>query len=268
MSYLLKLFSIIVIALPASYAQAIQPNIEFVSIPAGSFIMGTHDLEDALIEIPPDNPIPISDEQPVHKVFISKFEIGKYEVTQQQWHAIMDTKPGPDSNWKKPEWKNLPVVSVSWEMTQQFIRKINILSKHYHYRLPTEAEFEYVLRDGSTDLRPFEIEDMDTYAWTITNSADVTHPVGKLKPNSFGVYDTFGNAWEWVSDWYQEDAYAKHSKTNPQASSKQSNKKVRRGGSYHCPTHIVRSGYRAADNPTQRYSVLGFRLVRENPSKH
>lgn len=263
MSYLFKLFSIVAIILPISYAQAIQPDIEFVSIPAGSFIMGTHDLEDALIEIPPDSPIPISDEQPAHKVFLSKFEIGKYEITQYQWLSIMGTKPGPDSNWQHPKWKSLPVVSISWNLTQQFIQKLNTGSKQYRFRLPTEAEFEYVLRDGSPNLRPFDIENMDNYAWTITNSADVTHPVGQLKPNSFGVYDTFGNAWEWVSDWYQEDAYAKHSKTNPQTKSNLSNKKVRRGGSYHCPSHIVRSSYRAADKPTQRYSVLGFRLVRE-----
>jgi len=263
MTYLFKIFSIIAVVLPISYSQASQNNIEFVSIPAATFIMGTSDLEDALIEIPPDNPIPISDEQPAHKVFISPFEIGKYEVTQQQWLALMGTKPGPDSHWQHQKWKMLPVVSVSWEMTQQFIQKLNADSKQYHYRLPTEAEFELVLRDGSTELRPFEVEDMDNYAWTITNSKDTPQPVGQLMPNSFGVYDTFGNAWEWVNDWYQDDAYAKHSKSKPKVKSNLSNKKVRRGGSYHCAAHIVRSGYRAADKPTQRYSVLGFRLVRD-----
>lgn len=263
MKYLLKLFTIITISLPITYVRASQSTIEFISIPAASFIMGTNDLEDALIEIPPDNPIPISDEQPAHTVFLSPFEIGQYEVTQQQWLSLMGTKPGPDSLWQHQKWKMLPVVSVSWDMTQEFIRKLNTRSKQYRYRLPTEAEFEYVLRDGSAELRPFEIEEMDNYAWTITNSKDAPHPVGQLTPNSFGVYDTFGNAWEWVNDWYQDDGYTTHSRSNPQAKSNRSNKKVRRGGSYHCSSHIVRSGYRAADKPTQRYSVLGFRLVRE-----
>ena len=255
----LLLSALLFSALPA---QAMQPKIEFVAIPAGSFTMGTRELEDALIEIPPGNKLIISDEQPAHKINLSGFEIGKYEVSQGQWLSIMGSKPGPDKYWQHSRWQELPVVSVSWNMTQEFIYKLNSFNTQYRYRLPTEAEFEFVLRAGSNDLRPFNTENMDEYAWTITNSGDVTHPVGQLKPNALGVYDTFGNAWEWVSDWYQPDSYAKHTSSNPQGA-KEGNKKVRRGGSYHCPPHIVRSGYRAADKPDQRYSVLGFRIVRE-----
>ena len=262
MSYFSKLIVFIGILVSSLYAYAAVPNIKFVSIPSGSFIMGTPDLDDALIEIPPDNKIIISDEQPAHKISISAFDIGKYEITQDQWLSIMGTKPGPDSNWQRPEWKTLPVVSISWSMTQAFINKLNRQSSTFNYRLPTEAEFEYVLREGNTDLRPFPAEDMDSYAWTITNSSDTTQPIGTLRPNAFGVYDSFGNAWEWVSDWYAAEAYAHHEGTNPRGPAKQTGKKVRRGGSYHCQTHIVRSGYRAADPPSQRYSVLGFRLVR------
>jgi len=258
-----KLYIFFAILLISHSAYAIQPNIEFIPVPAGSFVMGTPDLDDAQIEIPPDNPISITDEQPAHNVSLSGFEIGKYEITQAQWFAVMGSKPGPDSHWQHPKWQQLPVVSVSWTMAQAFIRELNIQSKAFHYRLPTEAEFEYVLRDGSSDLRPFDADDMDSYAWTITNSGDNVQPVGTLKPNSLGVYDTFGNAWEWVNDEYHANAYASHRRVNPQGSAITTGKKVRRGGSYHCASHIVRSGYRAADKPTQRYSVLGFRLVRE-----
>jgi len=263
MPYFIKFISLLLIFLPGVNIHAVPNNIEFVSIPAGHYIMGTQDLDDAYIEIPPDNPIIINDEQPAHRIFISAFDVGKFEITQGQWLAIMESKPGPDSHWQHPQWQQLPVVSVSWQMTQKFINALNAKDTQYTYRLPTEAEFEYLLRDGSNDLRPFDADDMDQYAWTITNSGDVPHPVGQLKPNSFGVYDTFGNAWEWVNDEYDPQAYASHEKTNPQGPAKQTGKKVRRGGSYHCQTHIVRSGYRAADKPDQRYSVLGFRLVRE-----
>jgi len=263
MPYFIKFISLLLIFLPGVNIHASPNNIEFVSIPAGHYIMGTQDLDDAYIEIPPDNPILINDEQPAHRVFISAFDVGKFEITQGQWHAVMGSKPGPDSHWQHPQWQQLPVVSVSWQMTRKFINALNAKDTQYTYRLPTEAEFEYLLRDGSNDLRPFDADDMDQYAWTITNSADMPHPVGQLKSNSFGVYDTFGNAWEWVNDDYDPKAYANHKKANPQGPAKQTGKKVRRGGSYHCQTHIVRSGYRAADKPEQRYSVLGFRLVRE-----
>jgi formylglycine-generating enzyme required for sulfatase activity len=245
------------------HAQASEPEIDFVTIPSGHFIMGSSDLEEALFEIPPESKLIINDEQPAHNIFLSTFEIGKYEVTQQQWLSIMGTRPGPDKYWQHSQWKKLPVVSISWNMTQTFINKLNSLSTTYHYRLPTEAEFEYVLRAGSDELRPFDIDQMDQYAWTITNSGDVPHPVGLLEPNAYGVYDTFGNVWEWVNDWYHAKAYSTHKTRNPQGPDESTGKKVRRGGSYHCPSHLVRSGYRAADKTTTRYSVNGFRLVRE-----
>jgi len=268
MPYLLKSVLLLATLLASFAAHATQPNIEFVHISAGNFIMGTQDLDDALIEIPPDNQMLITDEQPPHRVALSHFEIGKYEITQGQWLQLMGTKPGPDKYWQHPQWQQLPVVSVSWAMTQNFIHKLNSQSTCFQYRLPTEAEFEYILRDNSTDLRPFAADNMDLYAWTITNSGDVTHPVGTRRPNSFGMYDTYGNAWEWVNDWYHAEAYTAHKDINPQGPLKPTGKKVRRGGSYHCATHIVRAGYRAADPPSQRYSVLGFRLVRENLPRH
>jgi len=243
------------------YALTTLPDIEFVPIPAGEFVMGTADLLDAQFETPPGNTLRISDEQPAHTVQLDAFEIGKYEITQAQWLTVMGTRPGPDEYWRHPLWRQLPVVSVSWSDTQRFIAKLNQQDSQHSYRLPTEAEWEYASRSGSTALRPFEAEQLGEHAWVLANSGDVPHPVGQRKANDYGVHDMFGNAWEWVNDWYQHDAYQHHVANNP-AGPLQGKLKVRRGGSYHCASHLVRSAYRAADKPSQRYSVLGFRLIR------
>jgi len=244
-----------------SYATGTLPTIEFVSIPAASYQMGTADLLDIQFELPPDNTLQIDDEQPAHRVQLDAFEIGKYEITQAQWLTLMGTRPGPDEYWRHPQWQHLPVVSVSWNDAQAFIEQLNQRDTRYTYRLPTEAEWEYVSRGTSTALRPFDASELGDHAWVLANSSDVPHPVGQLKANMFGIHDIFGNAWEWVSDWYQPDAYQQHSVINPEGPAN-GKLKVRRGGSYHCASHLVRSAYRAADKPAQRYSVLGFRLVR------
>lgn len=242
--------------------KAAVPDIDFVPIAAGEFMMGTPDLVEAQFEIPATSETNIADEQPAHLVSLSAFEIGRYEITQGQWFALMGTRPGPEEYWRHPRWQELPVVSISWQAAQRFIQKMNKADPRYLYQLPTEAQWEYVSRAGSKGLRPFEQDDLDNYAWSLRNSGDITHPVGQLKPNAFGVYDMFGNAWEWVSDWYHPGAYAGHQGKDPQGPLS-GKLKVRRGGSYHCAPHLVRSGYRAADPPEQRYSVLGFRLVRK-----
>jgi len=246
-----------------SLASGPLPGIEFVSIPAATYQMGTADLLDIQFELPPDNALRIDDEQPAHDVKLDAFEIGKYEITQAQWLAVMETRPGPAKYWSHPQWQQLPVVSVSWHDTQAFITKLNEHDQRYQYRLPTEAEWEYASRGQAISPRPFDADQLGQYAWVLANSGDVPHPVGQLKANAFGVHDIFGNAWEWVSDWYQPDAYLQHAPENPKGPAT-GELKVRRGGSYHCASHLVRSAYRAADKPSQRYSVLGFRLVRES----
>jgi formylglycine-generating enzyme required for sulfatase activity len=259
----LKVFLIAVLWPLVVFAQPpVIPDIAFVSIHAGNFIMGTADLDEVLFELPPDADASlVRDEQPAHRVSLSAFQIGRYEVTQQQWLQLMGTRPGPAAYWRHPDWQRLPVVSISWLDTQNFITRLNRLQSQYTYRLPTEAEWEYVARAGSTGLRPFPAENLTDHAWVLSNSGDVPHPVGQKPANAFGVYDMFGNAWEWVQDWYQPDAYSHHTPQNPVGPAG-GRLRVRRGGSYHCASHIVRSGYRAADKPGQRYSVLGFRVVR------
>lgn len=248
------------VALPSVRADAI----DFVSIPPGEFVMGATDEEAALFELPNGDLSLISDERPAHRVRISRgFALSRTEITQGQWYAVMRSRPGPSAHWQRPDWKRLPVVSVSWHDAQRFIAALNRQDPAAHYRLPTEAEWEHAARAGTSGLRPFPDDRLADHAWFLGNSGDVPQPVATRKPNAWGLYDTLGNAWEWVEDRYAGDAYAVMPVIDP-VNVQTGDKRVRRGGSYHCAPHLVRPGYRAADAPDTRYSVLGFRVVREN----
>ena len=265
----MKRLSIYLLALLISYPVHAGVPIEnflgmrFVQIPAGEFIMGTDDLPSAIMEVPAAESEALREETPAHPVVISSaFYMAETEVTQAQWFKIMENKPGPAVFWERDDWKALPVVSVSWFMAQRFIEEINKVDDRYRYRLPTEAEWEYVAKGGVNALRPVAIVDMEDYAWFINNSADIPHAVATRKPNRFGVYDMLGNAWEWVDDWYAPDAYTKEKRSDPTGPA-EGRSKVRRGGSYHCPLHLIRPGYRSANPPGTQYEVLGFRLIAE-----
>jgi len=238
-------------------------TLKFVTIPAGEFVMGTPNLDVAIADLPDPKAAMIKDETPAHTVVFEKsFRLSQTEVTQRVWLDVMATKPGPAHLWKSDNWEQLPVVSVSWPDANAFIDKLNKQSTAVQYRLPTEAEWEYAARAGSTALRPFSRLEMDEFAWYINSSNDELQAVAQLQANAWQLYDMYGNAWEWVADWYSPTAYADSEKINPQGP-RQGTKKVRRGGSYHCPPHLIRPGYRAADTPDKAYSVLGFRLVAE-----
>ena len=235
----------------------------FVPIPSGEFIMGTSDLDDVIFELPDGDVSQVKDETPAHKVVISQpFYLLRTEVTQQQWFALMGDKPGPLSHWQQKNWQQLPVVSINWYRVQEFIDTLNNQSEKYHYRLPSEAEWEYSARAGSTGIRPFAREDLDAHGWHIENSKDQVQPVATLAANAWGLYDMLGNAWEWVDDYYAEDSYQQHVSRDPKGV-KNGTLKVRRGGSYHCKPYLLRPSYRAADTPKTAYSVLGFRLILE-----
>lgn len=223
--------------------------------------MGTPDVEEALFEIPEPQPGDVLDEAPAHTVTISQnFWLGKTEVTQKQWLSVMDNKPGPETHWVHKDWESLPVVSVSWHMAKRFAEELSKIDSDYDYRLPTEAEWEYAARAGSSELRPVPVDNLTDHAWYIDNSGDVPHPVAQRKANAFGVHDMLGNAWEWVEDWYNPTTYTSENRIDPQGPS-QGSAKVRRGGSFHCPLHLTRPGYRAANKPGTRYEVVGFRVV-------
>lgn len=247
----------------STFTDPLNPDLQFMRIPDGEFLMGTVALRDAAAEMPQPDPSTIWDEAPRHKViFDHPFYLGRTEVTQNLWLSIMNTRPGPEQHWQHPEWKRLPVTGVSWHDIQKFLDTLNHRSDKYRYRLPTEAEWEYAARTGKPGLRPFPLIELDDHAWYINTSNDEIQPVATLQPNAWGLYDMLGNVWEWVSDWYSPTTYANSRTENPQGPAEGS-KKVRRGGSYHCPVHLVRPGYRSAETPDKAYSVLGFRLVVE-----
>jgi len=235
-------------------------HLKFISIPAGEFTMGNQHIDEAIEEMPEADAAAISDETPAHKVKITGFLMASTEVTQALWLRIMQNRPGPKAHWSHEHWKTLPVVSISWNMAQAFIHELNKQTDKYQYRLPTEAEWEYAARADNQQLRPFTDDAMDDYAWYLLSSNDEVQSVATLKPNTWGLYDMYGNAWEWVSDWYHPHGYKQSALVDPKGPVN-GNKKVRRGGSYHCPPHFIRPGYRAADTVTTAYSVHGFRLV-------
>ena len=238
-------------------------DMRFVRIPAGSFVMGNTQIDETAFELPDGNVQRIQDETPPHTVRISRdFWLGATEVTQGQWLRLMGNRPGPAALWRRADWQRLPVVSVSWNDAQRFIQKLNAKEKTKAYRLPSEAEWEYAARAGSTDARPFPKDKLNENAWSIKNSKDEPQPVASKLANAWGLYDMLGNAWEWVADRYNEDYYARAPNADPSGPSGGA-QRVRRGGSYHCETHLMRVNYRAADTPDTRYSVLGFRVARE-----
>ncbi len=238
-------------------------GMEFVKIPAGNFNMGTKDLVDAQLEFPEADENTARDETPAHRVVISKpYLMGKTEVTQQQWLTVMENRPG--DTWKKKDWQNYPVGDISWFMAKRFTQELSKLDKNYNYRLPTEAEWEYAARGGNDDVRPAEGDDMQKYAWFIESSNDHAHPVATRKANAFGLHDMFGNVWEWVDDWYSSKTYERNAKqaVDPKGPEKGFSK-VKRGGSYHCPMHMMRFAHRGGNKPQQGFVVDGFRVVAE-----
>jgi len=239
-------------------------DMRFVKIPAGEFVMGLKDRDEALIEIPDAEKDALMDELPAHKVIISKpFYIGQTEVTQKQWYRVMENRPGNASLWQGKDWEILPVSSISWFMAARFVEELNAMDKVYQYRLPTEAEWEYVAREGSHNLRPVDEDALADYVWYIDNSNDKVQAVATRKANAYGVYDMLGNLWEWVDDWYGKDVYKQANRIDPQGP-QQGWSRVRRGGSYHCPVHLIRPGYRSANKPSTQYEVTGFRVVVED----
>lgn len=239
-------------------------RIDFVAIPAGEFVMGATDEEAALFELPDGDPALIADERPPHRVRIGHgFELSRTEITQGQWLDLMGTRPGPAGHWKGPGWRDLPLVSVTWFDAQRFVAALNRREKTARYRLPTEAEWEYAARAGAPGNRPFPAEELGRHAWHLANSGDRPQPVGRLAANAWGLHDMLGNAWEWVADRYRPDYYADSPASDPPGP-QTGQRRVRRGGSYHCAPHLVRVNYRAADTPDTRYSVIGFRVLRES----
>ncbi len=221
-------------------------DMEFVLIPSGEFDMGS-----------PSNEAGRSDnEGPVHRVKITKaFYMGKYEVTQRQWREVMGNNPSSS------EGDKLPVEQVSWNDVQEFIKKLNEKDGTNKYRLPSEAEWEYAARAGTTTRYFFGDDESKRgdYAWYFDNSDRSTHGVGQKKPNPWGLYDMYGNVWEWVQDTYH-DSYNDAPADGSAWEDYGSNRVARGHGFLYDET---RSAARDGDKPSFRTSHVGFRLLRD-----
>nr|WP_321416496.1 SUMF1/EgtB/PvdO family nonheme iron enzyme [uncultured Methanomethylovorans sp.] len=219
-------------------------GMDFVLIPAGEFQMGSDDGYDS--------------EKPVHKVKISRpFYLGKYEVTQAQWVAIMGDNP----SYFKGD--NNPVENVSWNDVQEFVKKLNAKEGTDKYPLPSEAEWEYACRAGTTTIYSFGDDEskLAEYAWYGDNSGNKTHPVGQKKPNPWGLYDMHGNIREWCQDeWH---GYYKGAPTDGSAWVDGSSPgRIVRGGGWNFFAGSCRSAVRSNNDPDYRSFFHGFRLLR------
>ncbi len=221
----------------------VAPEIEMVYVPGGSFLMGS----------PENEPDRRSYEGPQHRVTVQDFYIGKYEVTQAQWRAVMGSNP---SGFKGD---NLPVENVSWNDAKEFCRRLSQMTGK-EYRLPTEAEWEYACRAKTTGAYA---GDLDAMAWYDKNSGGKTHPVGQKQPNAFGLYDMHGNVWEWCEDdWHNSYDGAPNDGRAWVDISARGSFRVSRGGGWYFNAVYCRSAGRDGYAPGNRYGTLGFRLLR------
>ncbi len=199
------------------------------------------------------------DEKPAHSVTLSSYHIGETEVTQELWKAVMGSNPS------KFYGANRPVERVSWDDSQEFIRKLNAKTGK-NFRLPTEAEWEYAARGGSRSQH-YKYSGSNTIgnvAWYFdnryydNNMDNTTHDVATKRANELGIYDMSGNVWEWCSDWYGD--YSSSSQTNPQGPISGSIR-VFRGGGWNDYARLCRVSYRPGRSPDFRYYLLGLRLA-------
>ena len=199
-----------------------------------------------------------AEEKPVHRVTITRpFEMSKFQLRQQDYEAVMNINP---SNFKGP---NLPVENVSWDDAQRFCEAVNGKGDGYRYRLPTEAEWEYAARAGDPSSRYGPLLQV---AWFRDNSGGTTHPVGEKHPNAFGLYDTLGNVWEWVQDWYDPKYYRDSPMADPKGPNTDAAEggRVVRGGSFHDDgPWLTRVSLRQHFLEDYKHFDLGFRVVRE-----
>jgi len=290
-------------------------GMKLVEVPAGEFKMGNHESLEALAKVFPKyeaRRFSMTDEYPLHRVKITKaFYCGAHEVTRGQFKQFVEdvafqTEAESDGSggWgyskelgdfegrnKKYSWldpgfdqeDNHPVVNVTWNDAIAFCQWLG-KKEDKKYRLPTEAEWEYACRAGTTGryhfgdnpeelLKVANMNDEKTahvfpkwsaYAIPGSDGYEFTAPVGKFLPNKFGLHDMHGNVWEWCSDWYGEDYYANSPAEDPKGP-ETGRVRIRRGGSWHSWGLYVRSAFRNWNTPQTRYVLVGFRVVQEKP---
>ncbi|MBI9075017.1 MAG: formylglycine-generating enzyme family protein [Desulfatibacillum sp.] len=225
-------------------------GMEFVKIEAGSFQMGA-----------PEGDM-YEDAQPAHNVTVSNpFFLGKFEITRKQWAKVMGQNPEKVSN------PDNPVEEVTYEDVQLFLLKLNKLEGTEAYRLPTEAEWEYAARAGSASACFFgdDLAKLGEYAWYYANAA-YTQPVGQLKPNAWGLYDMYGNVFEWCQDFYGQEYYKDSPALDPKGieadpKARKAPPRVVRGGGWYSKAQFCTSA--ARNNSLSSQKFIGFRLVKD-----
>ncbi|MDR1424466.1 MAG: formylglycine-generating enzyme family protein [Azoarcus sp.] len=223
-------------------------GMEFVLIKAGRFEMGCGEGDSFCLP----------DERPRHPVKITRpFYLGKHEVTQEQWRALIGNAPAVFGGDRRP------VENVSWREAQEFIRRLNVQENTNRYRLPTEAEWEYAARAATLTRFPFDPSQAAEFAWYWDDARGETHDVGQMRPNPWGLYDMHGNVWEWVWDWYGEGVYAAGApagtldpKGPPEGAGR-----VLRGGSWSNDLRYLRSSHRNVHAPDYKSDTAGFRVL-------
>ena len=231
-------------------------TMDFVYIPSGSFAMGAAPSEEG----------PLDDsEEPQHTVEISKgFYLAKYELTQAQWRAELGTQPWRNRQYAKMS-AEYPASYIAWPEVEEFVRRLNQKAGKALYRMPTEAEWEYACRAGTTTRWHAGDDEqiLGDYAWTSGNTwaSGKKHPqkVGQKKPNAWGLYDMHGNVWEWVADW--ESSYTADNEIDPQGPAS-GERRIGRGGSFGTLGLGVRSASRFFSPPDARTPDVGARILR------
>ncbi|MBV9764900.1 MAG: formylglycine-generating enzyme family protein [Acidobacteriaceae bacterium] len=216
-----------------------KDTLRYVWIPPGKFMMGCS----------PGDSECFDDEKPPHEVNITRgFWIGQTAVTQAAYERVMKNNP---SHFKGSD---LPVENVSWNDAKAYCEAVGM-------RLPTEAEWEYAARAGSTEAR---YAATDQVAWYSGNSKNQTHPVAAKASNAWGLYDTLGNVWEWMEDWYDSGYYRQNVSIDPSGpNASTENRRVLRGGSWYSVPRVVRVSDRSGYEPAIRFDDLGFRCAGE-----
>ncbi len=255
-------------------------GMKLVYIPAGSFEMGSSrsatqladDYKEILAKLERGEEH-FQDEFPQHKVRISEgFWMGQTEVTQGQYKEVMKAKPWLGENNVPKDCvqvdDNNPAVYVTWEDANNFCRVLsNRKGEKYTYRLPTEAEWEYACRAGKTFRFSFgdSSSSLDKYAWYAGNplakDERYAHPVRKMDPNPWGLYDMHGNVWEWCNDWYAQAYYSNSPSDDPPGPASGTDRSLR-GGAWDCDEDALRCSCRRHVTPDQGSEIIGFRVVR------
>lgn len=236
------------------YVELVKSRLAIVRIPAGTFRMGTDlviradDGWRSCSDCPPRNDV----ERPVRPVTISEdFWMGQFLVTQRQWQDVMGNNP----SYFQGAGLEAPVEQVTFQDVQAFLAKVNTIQNRWTVRLPTEAEWEYAARAGSTGETYGPLDDI---AWYGGDGARTTRPVGQKLPNAFGLYDTLGNVWQWCQDWFAP--YSSEPAIDPQGPPS-GERRVTRGGCFYCDAIHERAARRNRDLVDHRSQSVGFRVA-------